>query len=100
MGNKRVMGFEAYEDVGIGIVNFDGSVTDPENVKKVKEGTARYLMRPGGVLSIVPSDHQLAEFEHFVTVHGDPPSFLGQHRDVSMGCKVAGQPTCCKPENE
>jgi len=65
---SRVIGFEAYEEIAIGIPNFNFGKHTPEEAQRlVQEGTHRWAICHGMALTLVPADYQPKMAEYFVT---------------------------------
>lgn len=62
-----MIGFAAYETVAFSITNFNfGGHTPSAAQKLVQEGQGRWALCHGNVLTFVPLDYILKEFEHFL----------------------------------
>ena len=65
-------GFEAYETIGISIINFNfGGYTYEEADKYVSDGKGKWAICGGLTLTFVPIDYKLKESEYFVTRGSD-----------------------------
>lgn len=75
--SEKVVGFEMYQTIVIGIPNFNfGGLSPGEARALVEAGEARYLLAPGGVLTIVPPDYEPGSFEDFLRYDPEVKRFV------------------------
>lgn len=59
--------FAAYETIGFGIPNLNFGGHDPDTAKSlVAEGSHKWALCQGGILSLVPKDYLLKMHENFL----------------------------------
>jgi hypothetical protein len=69
--NKLNAAWSAYEEIAIGIPNFNfGNYSPEEATLLVSQGKMRFAMCQGMALTLVPLDYDLKEHEYFVRREG------------------------------
>jgi hypothetical protein len=68
----KAKGWAAYEEIGIGIPNFNFGEHSPEEASLlVSQGKMRFAICQGMALTLVPLDYELKDYEYFVRREGN-----------------------------